>query len=320
MPIDYLTDFPVTRIWKGRDYDRTRILVLGESWYGSYEGDLNFDHKWVFAWLGGEVRDDMYTKMARGVGLKNDELWQSIAFTNYVQCVGPDRKHRPTRAMYDAGAVRLRAIIEQLKPRVVWLLGKEQAVHSSTVVADAGLPGVVSTHPSFASYKKDTRVGWEAVCNLAGIDVRDLRARRLPEPERPTTGEPAAIDRDQSLHTFFESYRAAWERRDLDTFLKMYDRPMLTLRLDGSLHCLREETEFQTFFSAALVGYEATGYETAELSVDRTATAGRTAAVVDVTWTLRRAPNEVVKLFRQTYDVRTTSDGWKIYAATQHIE
>jgi hypothetical protein len=319
MPIDYLTDFPVSRVWKGRDFDRTRILVLGESWYGSYEGELNFDHGWVSAWLRGEVRDDMYTKMARGVGLGNDDLWHSIAFTNYVQCVGPDRKHRPTRAMYDAGAIRLRAIIEEFKPRVVWLLGKEQAVHSSTVVGDFGLPSVVSKHPSFASYE-DTRAAWEEVCKLIRIDMRDLRQQRLPEPERPTTDEPAVIGRDHSLHAFFESYRAAWEQRDLRTFLTMYDRPMLTLRLDGSLHCLREEAEFQTFFSAALVSYEATGYETAELSVDRTATAGRTAAVVDVTWTLRRAPNEVVKLFRQTYNVRTTPDGWKIYASTQHIE
>ncbi len=100
----------------------------------------------------------------------------------------------------------------------------------------------------------------------------------------------------------------------------MYDRPMLTLRLDGSPHCLLDESEFRRFYSAALEGYVATGYETADLSVDRIAPAGRTAAVVDVTWTLRRAPNEVVKQFRQTYNVQTTTGRWKIYASTQHIE
>jgi hypothetical protein len=62
----------------------------------------------------------------------------------------------------------------------------------------------------------------------------------------------------------------------------MYDRPMLTVRLDGSLHCLREEAEFRAFFEAA--------------------------------------PDEIVRQFRQTYNVRTTSGGWKIYASTQHVE
>jgi hypothetical protein len=137
-----------------------------------------------------------------------------------------------------------------------------------------------------------------------------------------TTCDPSgdAPPADEALRAFCESYRAAWERRDLEAFLAMYDRPMLTVRLDGSLYCLREEAEFRAFFAAALDGYVATGYETAELSVDRIAHAGRMAAVVDVTWILRRARNEIVRQFRQTYNVRTTSGGWKIYASTQHVE
>jgi hypothetical protein len=319
MPIDYLADFPVARIWRGDSYDQTRILVLGESWYGSYEADHLFDDGWVSAWLGGEVRDDMYTKMARAVGLTSDELWQSIAFTNYVQCVGPVRKNRPTRAMYEAGAIRLRAILAELKPRVVWLLGKQQAKHSSRVTEEVKLPSVVSRHPSFASYA-ETREAWAKVLEAAAVDEQELKrkqprtAKRLPGEKRPVTGD------EESLRHFMESYRVAWERRDLEAFLPMYDRPMLTLRLNGSLHCLKAEADFREFFSAALDGYVATGFEKAELAVDRIAPAGRTAAVVDVTWKLRRAPNEVVKQFRQTYNVRTTPGGWKIYTSTQHIE
>jgi hypothetical protein len=319
MPIDYLADFPVSRVWKGREYERTRILVLGESWYGTYEDDHLYDDTYVAAWLRGEVRDAMYSRMANAVRLSREGFWQSIAFTNYAQCVGPDRDHRPDLEMFEAGAVRLRAIIAELKPTVIWLLGKQQAEHSGPVVAEAGLPSVVSRHPVYASHAQ-TYEAWAKVLELAGLHADNPQDKREPGFKRSAPIESDAPDRDQSIRAFFEYYLVAWERRDIDTFLAMYDRPMLTLRFDGSLHCLREEAEFRTFFSAALDGYVATGYETADLSVDRIASAGRTAAVVDVTWTLRRAPNEVVKQFRQTYNVRTTPKGWKIYASTQHFD
>jgi ketosteroid isomerase-like protein len=132
--------------------------------------------------------------------------------------------------------------------------------------------------------------------------------------------DPQESVRDESIRAFLESYRAAWERRDLDALLAMYDRPLLTLRLDGSLHCLQAQAEFRPFFSAALEGYIATGYQTAELSVDRIAPAGRTAALVDVTWTLRSPAGTVVRTFRQTYNLRANGSGWRIYASTQHVE
>jgi hypothetical protein len=93
----------------------------------------------------------------------------------------------------------------------------------------------------------------------------------------------------------------------------------MTLRLDGTLHCLHDEAELRRVFVAALDRYVATGYETAELTVDNIVMAGQTATLVAVTWTLRSTPDIVVMKFRQTYNVRTTPDGWKIYASTQHI-
>jgi ketosteroid isomerase-like protein len=135
-----------------------------------------------------------------------------------------------------------------------------------------------------------------------------------------SSSNPSDLNQDDRLRAFFESYRSAWERRDIDEILAMYDRPLMTLRLDGTLHCLHDETELRRVFVAALDRYVATGYETLELTVDNIVMAGQTATLVAVTWTLRSAPDVVVMKFRQTYNVRTTPDGWKIYASTQHIE
>jgi hypothetical protein len=39
-----------------------------------------------------------------------------------------------------------------------------------------------------------------------------------------------------SVEEFMQSYRSAWERRDLDEIVTMYGLPMLALQADGSRH------------------------------------------------------------------------------------
>jgi len=122
------------------------------------------------------------------------------------------------------------------------------------------------------------------------------------------------------LRAFFDAYRAAWGRRDSGTFLPMYDRPVMALRLDGTLTCLHGEDEVGRFFGAALDRYVATRFETAELVVDSVVSLGREAALVTATWTLRRTPDVVLLTARFSYNVRVTAEGWKIYASTPHAE
>jgi ketosteroid isomerase-like protein len=121
-----------------------------------------------------------------------------------------------------------------------------------------------------------------------------------------------------SVQEFMQSYRAAWERRDLDEIVTMYGLPMLALQADGSRHCLHDEAECRQFFGAALDRYAATGFEAAELVVDDVIAAGRKVMLVAATWTLKREPGIVLMSARFTYNVRDGGDGWKIYASTPH--
>jgi hypothetical protein len=63
--------------------------------------------------------------------------------------------------------VRLRAILAELKPRVVWLVGRQQAEHSRRVVTDASVPFVVSRHASYASHA-EIRAAWHEALEIRG--------------------------------------------------------------------------------------------------------------------------------------------------------
>jgi len=136
------------RVWIGPQYDALRVLVLGESWYGDYEGDLVTDAGYIAAYLTGTQVDRMYTKMANATGLGKKKFWESVAFTNFVQRVGDTLDSRPTTQHYLDARDRLRLLLSELSPKGVWILGTEQGAYSAPVVRATGVACEVSPHPT----------------------------------------------------------------------------------------------------------------------------------------------------------------------------
>jgi hypothetical protein len=136
------------RVWIGPHFDRRRLLVLGESWYGDYEGDLVTDDGYIAAYLADTQVDRMYTKMANATGLGKENFWNSVAFTNFVQRVGATLDCRPTPQHYREAQDRLRRLLSDLKPSGVWILGTEQGTDSEPIVRAVGIACTVSPHPT----------------------------------------------------------------------------------------------------------------------------------------------------------------------------
>lgn len=136
------------RVWIGPHYECLRVFVLGESWYGDYEGDLVTDAGYITAYLANKQTDRMYTKMANASGLGKKKFWESIAFTNFVQRVGATLDSRPTHQQYLDAQDRLRRLLSEHRPKGVWILGTEQGAYSEPVVRAAGIPCQVSPHPT----------------------------------------------------------------------------------------------------------------------------------------------------------------------------
>ena len=139
---------PSERIWIGPNFPRSGIFVLGESWYGEYTDDLVTDDGWIRAYLDRQVPDRMYTRMANACGMTRHQFWESVMFTNFVQCVGTLRENRRSAVMYAAAQSRLMALLESHRPRGVWVLGMGQADYSVPVIERAGIVAEVTPHPT----------------------------------------------------------------------------------------------------------------------------------------------------------------------------
>lgn len=140
------TDSSQSTIWTGANYDKLRILVLGESWYGDYID--NSDAGYIRMYLDGALTDSMYSRMANACGLSRNDFWNGIAFTNFVQRIGDTRSCRPTTDDYQQAKARLVALLQHQKPKGVWILGIEQSKYSASVIEEMGISYEITAHPT----------------------------------------------------------------------------------------------------------------------------------------------------------------------------
>lgn len=151
-------------IWIGSKYDASdkRILVLGESTYGSDPALADY----IPMWIRREARDTTFARIFNAFsGLhtssaddgSREEFWSKIAFYNFVtRSVGPTREHRPTDADYRLAEAPLEAVLRKILPSGVVILGKGQAQYSEPVMRRLGIASVTAPHPT--SYGLRTKI------------------------------------------------------------------------------------------------------------------------------------------------------------------
>jgi hypothetical protein len=129
--------------WIGKNYHTNglngiKILFLGESHYGkagNEKADTTINVIKRLA-LGEQRYHRFFTTIAKFAllkGAKNKiskkerkEFWESVAFYNYVQeFVGDKSRIRPTKEMWQSAKKPFCEILEELKPQLIVVLGKE---------------------------------------------------------------------------------------------------------------------------------------------------------------------------------------------------
>ena len=154
-----LTGTPITvsdRIWIGDRYAEHRLLILGESYYGQYEGDMETDEVYLREHVAGRQPDKMYEKMEQALGLTAAQLWHQCIFTNLVTgSIGDTYRATAKVDQFKAGLPRLRELLRRHGPARVWIMGKTQSKYSGRVVDEFGARWVACYHPTGKNNMKE---------------------------------------------------------------------------------------------------------------------------------------------------------------------
>jgi hypothetical protein len=164
------------RPWVGRDYPQRRIFVVGESFTGTFEGDLEYDDAYMAALLAGKkvLGPELFIKMAEKLGLQLSTFWQQVAFTNMaLGSIGVSNATKVTLAQLRAGQPRIKSLFLLHKPKGVLILGIKTGEAVAPVCKQLGITyrtvyhpsGVNNANPRTACTSEMLKAAWSELTN-----------------------------------------------------------------------------------------------------------------------------------------------------------
>jgi hypothetical protein len=117
---------------------------------------------------------------------------------------------------------------------------------------------------------------------------------------------------------FGRQYNEAW-KVDGGEIARLYCVPTITVRGDGSIHCLQSREELARFFQGVLDTYKGQGLASTNMYELMVVPIGDRSALASMTWRAFDAEGSPIREWRQSYNVIRLADGWRILVSTFHL-
>lgn len=122
------------------------------------------------------------------------------------------------------------------------------------------------------------------------------------------------------IEAFFHAYARALDSIDVERIASMHHAPLLHVHGDGSIQCFSTHEAVRSFFLDLTERYRARGLHSGSFVDLAVVPIGAHAALVTLTWELRRADQSLLRRFRRSYNVCRSGANWMIVVATAHRE
>lgn len=121
------------------------------------------------------------------------------------------------------------------------------------------------------------------------------------------------------IRGFFQTYNTTFASMDGGRIAALYSAPTITMRADGSIHCLQSREELAQFFGNVVDTYQRDGYHSGRFKNLEVASIGGRSAVATMDWELLRGDGSVLRGWRQSYNLVRGEGGWRILVSTFHV-
>jgi ketosteroid isomerase-like protein len=122
------------------------------------------------------------------------------------------------------------------------------------------------------------------------------------------------------IRAFLEEYNTAFASIDGKRIAALYHMPTVTMRGDGSIHCLQSREELARFFQGVADTYYKDGYRGGRFKNLEVVPIGGRSALASLHWEMQRGDGSVIREWRQSYNVVRIGDVWQILVSTFHVE
>jgi len=121
------------------------------------------------------------------------------------------------------------------------------------------------------------------------------------------------------VRAFFDGYNDAFAAIDGQRIAALYHLPTVTVRGDGSIHCLQSRDELARFFQGVADTYHRDGYTGGGFDGLQVSPIGGRSALATLTWKMLRRDGSLIREWRQSYNLVHVAAGWRILVSTFHL-
>jgi len=122
----------------------------------------------------------------------------------------------------------------------------------------------------------------------------------------------------QEMIDFFKRYQCEFDQQNWASFAALFHEPAMSVRADGSVMLIATHTDGARLYASVSSAWRAEGYARFEAENFEVLSLGQDSRLVSFDWLMLSVEGDLIRRWRQSYQLIRTHDVWQVFTSTFH--
>jgi hypothetical protein len=122
----------------------------------------------------------------------------------------------------------------------------------------------------------------------------------------------------QDMIDFFKSYQFEFDQQNWTSFSALFHEPAMSVRADGSVMLIPTHADGERLYESVANSWRAEGYARFEMENFEVLPLGQDSRLVSFDWLMLSEHGELIRRWRQSYQLIRPQGAWQVFISTFH--
>lgn len=122
----------------------------------------------------------------------------------------------------------------------------------------------------------------------------------------------------QEMIDFFKRYQSEFDQQNWANFAALFHEPAMSVRADGSVMLIPTQAEGRHLYATVAATWRAEGYARFDMENFEMLALGQDSRLVSFDWLMLSAHDELLRRWRQSYQLIRNKEAWLVFTSTFH--
>jgi hypothetical protein len=122
----------------------------------------------------------------------------------------------------------------------------------------------------------------------------------------------------QDMIDFFKRYQSEFDQQNWASFAALFHEPAMSVRADGSVMVIPTHADGARLYASVSSAWRGEGYERFEMENFEVLALGQDSRLVSFDWLMLSEHGELIRRWRQSYQLIRPQGAWQVFTSTFH--